>query len=410
MIKFVVFSIKYILTGSNYKTLKLKIIPKGLISFLTFKKALFFLIFTVCLNSLFACNIPVFLYAMKYWNSGNYRLIIFHEEEFREHETLALDHLSSATNNSSFLNMRDTVIKVTSQEAEQIKLKYQTDILPVMVLLYPEETGITETIWTGELTKANINNIISSTSRSEIIKNLLRGDAIVWLFLESGNKSLDQKFYKILTDNLNKLSDELSLPDTAFDIYGNPIDTYQPQDFKLSFSVTKLSVDNPSEEIFSKILRNSEPDLKFFNSPMAFPVFGKGRTLYALIGEGINENTIRDGCNSIIGWCSCVIKEDNPGTDLLFSANWSDFIDNDWDIDETTLSLTGISGFQKPKGPADSLDLSEKDSLEEKENSSVSSGSSVFSNKVLLRNIIVFVLVFILLVVIISLFIKKKEI
>jgi hypothetical protein len=94
------------------------------------------------------------------------------------------------------------------------------------------------------------------------------------------------------------------------------------------------------------MLLSTEPDLPFIKAPMAFPVFGRGRVLYALVGKGIKKKLIEETCNSVIGWCSCTIKEDNPGADLLFAADWEKIVgDSSW-IEEVVLpEITGMSGF-----------------------------------------------------------------
>ena len=109
--------------------------------------------------------------------------------------------------------------------------------------------------------------------------------------------------------------------------------------------MVRVSNTNPEEEIFVKMLLGTEPDLASFHAPLAFPVFGRGRVLYALAGKGINHKLIKTACNAIIGWCSCTIKEDNPGTDLLFMADWEKAIgDTSW-IHEEIPEITGLSGF-----------------------------------------------------------------
>jgi hypothetical protein len=57
---------------------------------------------------------------------------------------------------------------------------------------------------------------------------------------------------------------------------------------------------------------------------MAFAVFGRGRALFPLIGAGITAENIRDEhARFLIGPCTCKVKEQNPGVDLLFAADWT---------------------------------------------------------------------------------------
>jgi hypothetical protein len=70
-------------------------------------------------------------------------------------------------------------------------------------------------------------------------------------------------------------------------------------------------------------LLNSEPDLhEYSDQPLAFPVFGRGIVLYALVGKGISPETIKSASSFIVGPCSCQVKEQNPGFDLLLSHDW----------------------------------------------------------------------------------------
>ena len=51
-------------------------------------------------------------------------------------------------------------------------------------------------------------------------------------------------------------------------------------------------------------------------------IFGRGRALDALIGKGINADTIAEAAKFLCGACSCQVKRLNPGVDLLIAANW----------------------------------------------------------------------------------------
>ncbi|HMJ91098.1 MAG TPA: hypothetical protein VK530_14845, partial [Candidatus Acidoferrum sp.] len=75
-------------------------------------------------------------------------------------------------------------------------------------------------------------------------------------------------------------------------------------------------------------------DLESEQEPMAYPIFGRGRALFALVGKGINRETIDEACSFVVGPCSCVVKELNPGQDILISAAWGDVTPVDSSLDE----------------------------------------------------------------------------
>jgi hypothetical protein len=68
-----------------------------------------------------------------------------------------------------------------------------------------------------------------------------------------------------------------------------------------------------------------EKDLKdeeFVDKPMMFMVFGRGRALPPCIGKGVNRDNLLDCVDFVTGACSCTVKDQNPGMDLLFATNW----------------------------------------------------------------------------------------
>ncbi|MBN1465249.1 hypothetical protein JXA02_05775, partial [candidate division KSB1 bacterium] len=50
-------------------------------------------------------------------------------------------------------------------------------------------------------------------------------------------------------------------------------------------------------------------------------------------------------CRSITAWCSCEIKAQNPGIDLLISADWSQPFGGRLVQNEPLPPLTGLAGF-----------------------------------------------------------------
>jgi len=90
------------------------------------------------------------------------------------------------------------------------------------------------------------------------------------------------------------------------------------------------------------MLLGSESDLAEKKEPMAFPVFGRGRVLYALVGAGVNADNVRRVGTFIGGECSCTVKHGNPGTDLLLVADWSDV-----HLDDAPTAAASVA----PRGP-----------------------------------------------------------
>jgi len=93
---------------------------------------------------------------------------------------------------------------------------------------------------------------------------------------------------------------------------------------EIKFSLIQLKRDDPRERFLVDALIHSEADLAEYNEePIVFPVFGRGIVLYALVGPGIDQENIREAAKFLAGPCSCQVKEQNPGFDLLFNTDWS---------------------------------------------------------------------------------------
>lgn len=288
-------------------------------------------------TSAFSCSTPVFRYALEMWPAYLYVVEIIHDGNLSSSEQRAIDLLKNSTASESSANLKIV---------ETLPTNAKSSVGALIKITFPEEHNIPNTIWEGPLTRENAEKIINSPSRKQALQNIQRGDAAVWLFLESGNTIKDDQTFNFLKDKLVSLSKTLKLSETATDVSGNLLDI-KIINTGVNFSLVRIKRNDPMEEVFINILLQTEADLQFFkDAPLAFPMFGQGRVLYALAGNGIKSKNIEKACSTIIGWCSCTIKDDNPGTDLLFSANWDSIIgDSSWIQQEEIPDISGLSGF-----------------------------------------------------------------
>jgi hypothetical protein len=88
--------------------------------------------------------------------------------------------------------------------------------------------------------------------------------------------------------------------------------------------VLKLNQNNVQERMFIKILLNVESDLLYIKEPMLFGIFGRFRILEPLVGKGITKENINYLVQFLSADCSCIIKTQMPGIDMLYYNNWND--------------------------------------------------------------------------------------
>ncbi len=274
-----------------------------------------------------ACAVPVFQYALAYWTADAYEAIVFHQGPLSSDEQAVLDRLKEASWDAEIhANIAVRTVDLADSPGTVMQKLWESQSsseLPWMMIKYPRISGIAEDIWSGGLTDMNVEALLDSPVRKEIGRRILKGEVAVWVFLESGDQQKDEAAVSLLESQLKKMSDELRIivPEEGDE-------QFDEADLRVSFSIMRLSRSDPDEKLFIQMLLKSEWDLQALSKPMAFPIFGRGRALYALVGDGIRENNIEMACSFLVGWCSCEIKDQNPGVDMLMSVNWDSMIDD----------------------------------------------------------------------------------
>jgi len=295
-----------------------------------------------------ACNVPVFRYALERWPADPHRVTVLHRGPLTEQDQAAINILrQKAGDESSLANLRTSTVDLSGNVNEEAKKAYEEfakEGLPRLVVQYPLFSGHQEPWWHASLNESNAQALIASPARKEAARRILKGDTAVWVMVESGNREEDDAKEKLLLDKLKEMPRVLQLPaeldfgDGAF----APAGAQESIPLRISFSVLRVSREDEKEEVFVRMLLNTEGDLhKYAEHPIVFPVFGRGRALYALVGKGINEENILEACGFITGACSCQVKQENPGTDLLMAVNWDGFVLGEYVVDKVLPPLSG---------------------------------------------------------------------
>ena len=343
----------------------------------------------------YACQVPVFRYALERWRPDPYQLVIVHDGNMTGEERAKLSYLEESLvgANGPVVNLRvETVDLAKEQELLEQWKKIHADGNGSMTvhLFYPYEgfEANVPPIWSGSCTKKNMDAILDSPTRRELVKRILAGDSAVWLFLESGNKEEDDKLFKILEGYAKIAEKEIPIPEGV--IQQNALDDPDLQlgpgdqenilessvPLKIAFSIRRLSRKDPEEAVLRAMLLQLEEDLldeEFADKPMLFPVFGKGRVLPPLIAAGISEENALADCGYLCGPCSCQVKNQNPGMDLLVKADWLTSLEGSSVIVEKELPpLTGVEDLIAANEPAKDTNVSGKTDASEVNASSAS--------------------------------------
>ncbi len=268
-----------------------------------------------------ACNVPVFRYAMERWPADPYQIVVYQRPGEQGAAFGLLEKGVKASGRAANYALRD--VDVTTPEGKAAAGQHGIAAYPWVEVYYPMHSPVRAPVWSGPLTVDGVRTILESPARSRLAQRLLSGEVAVWVLVRSGNDGKDRRALESLKTHLDRASATLRISETGVDANGNPVGVEDFKSYPVRFGLMEIARGDAKEDLLVNALLKSEPDLARYDEPMAFPVFGRGRALYALVGEGIQEKNIREACQSMLAWCSCEIKAQTPGTDLLIAADWS---------------------------------------------------------------------------------------
>jgi hypothetical protein len=285
-----------------------------------------------------ACDTPVFRWALERWGANHpeecYGATIFHKGPLEGAAKTAVEWLKERTWPEANTNLLVRTLDVAEEmeaPAKELWEAQEKAELPWVVLQFPVASRIPVHAWAGPLTEESAKRLLESPARARVAKRILAGDAAVWVFLESGDKEKDDAAAKLLSGHLEELEKLLEIP-KPMDPMGywevpepGAEEEQEPEEPEHpSFTVERVSRTDPAEALLAHFLLRTEENLEKDGAeePVVFPVFGRGRALWALVGKGINKMNIEEASVYIVGRCSCEFKWMNPGTDLLMAADW----------------------------------------------------------------------------------------
>lgn len=261
------------------------------------------------------CDVPVFQYALALWQADPYEVVVAHREEVAAGELIAaLTELERGGGVN--LVVRDVVLGGAGGQYSELVEGVAEGGESRVFVRYPVRGGERKLVWSGSLAEFKIGEWLESRVRRELVYKLQHNAAGVWLFVGGGNRGEDEAAFGVMNSELDRLQRVLRLSGTYEDGREPPA----PE-----FGRMRLERSVAEEWPLLRMLMQSEAGLAGqVGVPMVFPIYGRGMMLYALVGAGINSATITEAAEFLVGECACEVKSDNPGLELLLSAEWDE--------------------------------------------------------------------------------------
>ncbi|MEI6167973.1 MAG: hypothetical protein WCS52_12345 [bacterium] len=255
-----------------------------------------------------ACNVPVFRYALERWQADTFDVTLYRQGPLPADKQTSATVLQDAADRGA-ANLTLKVVEVSGPNnfpLPWVKVDFQvgnaTEIPPA---------------WQGPFDAATGQLLLNSPARRELVRRLVNGDSVVWVLLD-GNPATKS----LLDTEFRRLEKEIAIPE----VDPNDPRTEGNRALKVAFSVLPVTRADPAETVFIAMLFGIDLSLTNATGPVVFPVYGRGRVLAGFAGKDLNASTISGAAYYVCGACSCEVKAQKPGTDLLLSVNWDEAI------------------------------------------------------------------------------------
>ncbi len=284
-----------------------------------------------------ACGVPVFRYALERFPSGSYEFVVFHRGPLSSGHKQVIAATERLAEDANWpVNLKVRLVDLAAKEAERPAwTPPPVAPLPWLAVTPPGGADVAP-VWSGQLRADDVRALVDSPARREVAHRLMKGESAVFLFMESGHKDADDAAAQVLQTTLAKMEKSLQLPPD--DGTGRPRSELP---LKISFSILRIGRNDPAERGLVKILSASSDGAQPYAGPIVYPVFGRGRILAALIGETLTPDALQEVGEFLCDNCSCNLKGQLPGRELLMAADWETILQGKTISDDSS-ALQGL--------------------------------------------------------------------
>lgn len=242
-----------------------------------------------------ACTIPVFRFALDRWEADKFHLVL--------PAALSKDASVNALLRPLRANGKANLDITTTSDVTQPELRYSRES--------------DHPVWTGALNADSLGALLDSPGRQELLKRILAGESVIWVTVTDKSDTAEAER---IEKRLKFLEQVATLP------VQNPNDPDSQLGpgpaLRLKFTTLHLRRDDPAEQPLIQMLAGPTGKVDASKTNFAAAVFGRGRVLGAWPLSDLDDASLEDACMFLVGRCSCRVKNENPGWDILMNVDW----------------------------------------------------------------------------------------
>lgn len=245
------------------------------------------------------CTIPVFRFALDRWEADKFHLVL----------------PASAAKDTA---IQDILRPLRANGKANLDITTSKDAAQTLAELHSSREGGAP-VWSGTLDKGALEAVLDSAARQQILAHILAGDSIQWVIADSGSP-LDTAEAERIEKRLKFLEQVAALPIQDPNDPDSQLGPGPP--LRLKFTTLRLRRDDPAEKVLLQMLAGPKGEIEPATTSFAAVVFGKGRVLGAWPLALLDDRSLEETSMFLVGRCSCRLKVENPGWDLLLNVDW----------------------------------------------------------------------------------------
>jgi hypothetical protein len=280
-----------------------------------------------------ACDTPVYRYAIYHWTAAPYHVVYFKQVTPRASDGEIARLVGKLGEGDAPANLVLDTFDPTHDKIDempepvQAAWKARKDAKPAYLVLTPQ--GVEN--FAGRLETSMLREMTDSPARQKLCKQLDGGKAVVFLFVPGKEPAENHRARKAV-EELPAQAGTARVSPSGFPSpvspgghagQAGPAEDASARATPVELGLIEVSRSDPAEKWLIRAMMSVEPDLAgLVDQPMVFAVYGRARVLEPYVGKGITVDNLTQLVDFVTGACSCQVKDANPGVDLLTTWNW----------------------------------------------------------------------------------------
>lgn len=283
-----------------------------------------------------ACQTPVYRYALYNWGVSPFQFYYIYRGKTDSPEQAVCQKLREASEASPAANTSVETVDLEHQDLQSLPEPLRAVIqaeskgsLPTFVAMAPWQRAMP----VGRLKPDDVAGLVDSPARQRLGSLLDQGRSAIFLLVPgvdvAGSHRAEEVIQQCIAQGaageipVETVAGGPTTPDGRQLLPPSKTSAASPNPNRLDLALVKVDRNDPKEKWLIRMLMLIEPDLNQYTAePMVFAVYGRGRAMEPYIGKGITLENLRKLISFLAGDCSCFVKDENPGVDLLMRWDW----------------------------------------------------------------------------------------